>query len=381
MRKSRLRLSAALLGVVALGTAAGASASAKDVTARVAAKPIVVANPNPFSGSSATLGEYSTDAFKLALQEVFPSKAARSRIQIVDGDTQCTPSTAVQAIHQILGKNPVVAMSSNCSGDTLAMEPFLERLKIPMVSNNFSPTVVTNDRYDYNALPTLAQIDTALAKYIAAHHVRKIGIIHDTTAYGESVDASVSSALRASGIKVATDSSYSFSDTNYSGQILAAKKANVQAVYVEGYAEQIAQVIKQLRSLGLKLPVYGSLDIDDPAAFKAGGKALNGVVFGTGYMPSHSAASRRFTKLWKAHFGFVPLAVPDFDYESAMVLLTAVKRAEHNPTPAAINTAIAHTNITLPSGKIRFTSSRERSKPTIYIGKIMNNSQVVIKTS
>lgn len=336
--------------------------------------PILIGIATPYSGSAGSYGQYTDEVFKLALQQ-YGAKVGNRPIQFAKADTQCTPSVAVQAVHQLLAKKPVEVMASGCSGDTLAMKPLLTAQKIPAASINLAPGITSGDPYMWDVAPTMQQINLPFAKYIHNQtHARSVGILHDTTAYGEACNNGMVAGLKAIGVKVGVDASYSPSDTDFSGQILSAKKAGVQALYIEGYSQQLGEVVKQARSLGVNLPIYAPQDADDSAAFQAGGKALDGVVFAEGYVQNSRPASQKFIKAWKTAF---PKVEPGSDvenfYEAAVVLVSALhKVGPNNVTSSAIKQAIAALNLDVPSGRLQFAANGQRRNPPVYVGKVKN---------
>lgn len=340
---------------------------------------IKVALPMPFTGPDAAFGAYAENAFKVALDQ-YASKLSGQTVSLIKADTKCTPSVAVQAINQIRGDSPLVATSSACSGDNLAMKPVVESEQLPMVVDSLSPNIVDGAQTMWQVTSTVEPIGAALAKYMAQHSVKSLSVIHDASSYGEAAATGIVDGSKAQNIKVADNLTYQLADTDYSAQILAAKKSSADAVYVEGYALQAANLIKQAKQLGLAVPIYASLDIDDPAAFSAGGSALNGVVFASSWIANDSAASQEFVKEYKAVAGSDPGVVPETVYESAVAILEAIIGAGSNPTRQTINDALAKVSVQLPSGPAEFDSNRVRKGANIYIGEVENNAVKLIGT-
>lgn len=381
----------ALIAIAGCGSSSGTSASsaspASGGTSSSSAAtsggggstaPLTIGIATPYSGSSGSYGQYNDEVFQLALQK-YGAKIGSRPIQFVKGDTQCTPSVAVQAIHQVLAKNPVEVMSSGCSGDTLAMKPSLTAQRIPATSINLAPNIVTGDPYMWDVAPTMEQINGLFAKYIQSQtHATSVAILHDTTAYGEACDKGMVDGLKAAGVKVGVDSSYSPSDTDFSGQILSAKKAGVQAIYVEGYSEQLGEVVKQARQLGITLPIFAPQDADDSAAFQAGGSALKGVVFAEGYVQNSSPASQQFTQEWsKAFPKLEPGANVENFYEAAAVLVKALHEVgPGNVNADSIKQAISGMSLQMPSGTLKFAPNGQRLNPPVFVGKVVNPAVV-----
>jgi branched-chain amino acid transport system substrate-binding protein len=280
----------------------------------------------------------------------------------------------VQAITQLLTKNPLVATSSECSGDNLAMKPKISAAGVPMVVDSLSPSVVDGADTMWQVTSTVEPIGAGLDRYMASHGVTTVAVIHDASAYGVAAAKGVSDAASQSKLSVVKDVTYQLTDTDYSAGILAVKAANPSAVYVEGYAVQQAQVITQMKQLGLTVPIYASMDIDDPAAFKAGGSALNGVVFASSWIANDSAASKEFVENYTKVAQTAPAVVAETAYESALVILDALQHVSGDLTPKAVNDAIGATSMDLPTGPATFGTDRVRQGANIYIGEVEDSA-------
>lgn len=342
-------------------TSGGASASST--------APIVVAAPAPYTGAEGAFGTYVDDAFAAAMVKYGDNVNGR-KIQLEKGDTKCTPSTAVQAISQLLTKNPLVATSSECSGDNLAMKPKISAAGVPMVVDSLSPNVIDGADTMWQVTSTVDPIGAGLDRYMASHGATTVAVMHDASAYGVAAAKGVTDAAAKSKLNIVKDVTYQLTDTDYSAGILAIKAANPSAVYIEGYAVQQAQVITQMKQLGLTMPIYASMDIDDPAAFKAGGSALNGVIFASSWIANDSPASKEFVENYTKVANTAPAVVAETAYESAVVILEALKNTSGDLTPQAVNKAIGAISVELPSGPATFGSDRIRKGANIYVGEV-----------
>jgi branched-chain amino acid transport system substrate-binding protein len=350
----------------------GGSGSSADTS------PIKIAVAAPFSGSSAALGQYVVDGFQYAMKKYGPEVGGRP-IELVKADTQCTPSVAVQAIQQLLADNPVAGVGDPCSGDTAAIRATLLAHKIPVVSANFLANLTTNDPYMYRSEPNSQVLNDAFAKYISESGVKEIGIIHDNTDYGQGCASTMVDGLKKVGISPVSDIEYSTSDTDFSGQILTLKRAGVKALYVEGYATQIAQLIVQIRQLGLNVPIYTSEDAAEGLALKTGGSAMNGIIFATDYVPGSDDLAKAFESSWKEQFGSLPDSAEEILYEPEAILINAIQHAARPVTSESINQAIAATDMQLPSGTVKFQSDHERLSPQLEIGTVKSGETVLVK--
>lgn len=376
MRTSRFRtpllVSLASMSLAAAGCGSGGTGSGD-------AGPIRIAVAVPYSGAAGAYGEITDQAFALALKKYGASIGDRP-IELVKADTQCTPSVAAQAINRALVQKPV-AVYAACAGDTLAMKSLLAARQVPMVTATLTPSVMADHpEYIWDAQPQLGSVTGALAAYMGGHGSSKVGVINDTTAYGAAVGAGIVDSLQSRGLSVAAQATYDPAATDYSGQILRIKRAGVDSIFVEGYSESVAKLISQARSLGVTVPIYASPDVYDNTAFKAGGAALNGVVFASPYVANDSTASKDFQSTWEQDDHAVPTFTEDVLYEGVAVLVKALHAAGPNPTAASLGMALKSLEMTLPSGDMAFGAGNYRDAAPIYLGKIQDGKVTLLST-
>lgn len=375
LKYRRVSLAATLAVILAASlTACGANSSSSG-----AGSPIKVVVAVPYSGAAGAYGQITDQAFSLALKNSGPTVDGHP-IQLIKVDTQCTPSVAAQAINQALGQHPAAVFAA-CAGDTLAMKSLLAARKIPLVTASLTPSVMADQpKYVWDAQPRLAQVTDGLAGYMQAHKGSQVGIINDTTAYGAAVGDSMSQSIKSAGMTVATQATYDPSATDYSGQILRIRRANVNALFVEGYSESVARLISQARSLGITVPIYASPDVYDNTALKAGGASLNGVVFASPYVVNGSASSKNFQSSWQTNYQTIPTFTEEVLYEGVAVLVQALHQAGGRTDESAIGSALDALHMDLPSGNFTFNTDHLRASAPVFIGKVEDGAVVLIST-
>lgn len=385
-RNGRL-LTGGLVGAAMLTmSACGSSGSSHASTAKApggsgsSGGSITVGLVQPYSGSEAYYGKYENDAWTMAEQK-YGSTINGQPIKLVRADSKCDPATAVSAVRQVLADNPTVINASDCSGDTLAMLPITTAKQIPMVSENLAPGITTTgSHYVWRVQVSDAATNKYFGQYIAALGYKNLGVIHDTTSYGTANAQTLVDGLSAAGAKPAVEASYESSATDYSGQILKLKNANVDAAYIEGYDLQEGNLVKQARSLGLTAPIYGPTTASDSTFIKAAGSAAQGMQFATSFLPDWNSTASSFSQEWNTKFGYEPNMDSVGMYQAAVATIKALQAAGPGASPAKVNTAFSSLKLTgLPEGSVSFTSSGDLAQPTVLVGTWTNGTTKLVK--
>jgi branched-chain amino acid transport system substrate-binding protein len=334
----------------------------------------------PYTGAEAYYGKYQDNAWKFAMAK-YGSSIDGHPIKLVKGDSKCDPSAAVSAARKILAQHPVVINAPDCSADTLAILPITTAAKVPLISENLAPDVTTKgSAYVWRVQSSDAATNKVFAQYIADQGYKKIGVIHDTTSYGVANAQTLVDGLKAAGITPATEATYDISVTDYSGQILQLKQAGVDAAYIEGYDLQEGNLVKQARSLGLTVPIFGPTTASDDTFLKAAGDNSEGITFATSFLPDWSAGAKTFSAAWQKEFSNPPNMDSVGMYQAAVTTIKALQKAGASATPDQINAALKGLTVSgLPEVSVSFTSSGDLAKPLVMVGKWHDSKTSLVK--
>ena len=121
------------------------------------------------------------------------------------------------------------------------------------------------------------------------------------------------------------------------------KALNPEAIFIPGYYTEVGLIARQAKELGLAIPMLGGDGWDSPKTTEIGGEAVNGA-----YFSSHFAADdpnpvgQDFIKKFRAKYQKDPDATAAVNYEAALVLFDAIRRAG-TTEGAALRDALAAT--------------------------------------
>src|SRR5581483_8046597 len=369
----------AVAGIVATacGSTSGNTGGSADTT------PITVGIVMPYTGDESYYGKFADNAWEMAMAK-YGSSINGHPIQLVKADSKCSPTDAVTATRDVLARKPVAIMAPACSADTLAMLPITTAAKAPLVSENLAEAVTQQgSAYVWVVNPNDGVTNKFFGSWLVQQGYSHIGIIHDTTSYGQGNSSTLASALTAAGKAPVVNASYTFSATDYSGQILSLKKANVDAAYLEGYDLQAGNLVKQAKSLGLSVPIFLPTIAADDTFAQTAGDAADGVTFVTSFIPGMSPAATQIANDTKSKYGYSANMDSVGIYEQAVAIIQGLKAAGPTATSDQLNTAIGKLSISgLPMGQLSFKSDGEINNPLVVVGTRKNGQaqQVAVLT-
>lgn len=370
---------AAVLGAVLFATACGGGSSSSSGSSN---SPIVIGIVQPYSGAESYYGQYADNAWTQVMQK-YGSSINGHPIKLVKADSKCEPTAAVTAVRDVLAQNPIAIMAPACSADTLAMLPLTTAAQVPLVSENLAAAVTQqNSHYVWVVQPNDGVTNKYFGQWMVQQGYTKVGIVHDTTAYGQGNASTIADSLTSQGDPPVVNQSYDLAATDYSGQILALKQAPINCAYLEGYDLQIGTLVKQARSLGLSVPLVAPTSATDSTFLQAAGGAANaeGLTVVTSFLASASPAAMAYAQAVQ-NFGYAANEDSAGIYEDAVVIMEGLMKAGDGATSSQLNTAIGGLNLTgLPEGAVSFQSDGEIANPLVIVTqwKSGNVTQVAV---
>src|SRR5690606_22840394 len=126
-------------------------------------------------------------------------------------------------------------------------------------------------------------------------------------------------------------------------QLSSIKVSKPDAILVPGYYGEVALIAKQARLLGIKVPLLGGDGWVGDSLLKVAGNSLDGSFFSSHFSAEDKApAVQEFVKKYAAKYGAPPDDMAALGYDSAQILVDAIKRAGGTDS-AKLRDAIAAT--------------------------------------
>jgi branched-chain amino acid transport system substrate-binding protein len=152
--------------------------------------------------------------------------------------------------------------------------------KIPVIGNVGSGTDITRpmsagaDNYMFRVSMVDREQVAALMAYVKKHPAAKVGLMAETTGYGQGGLKDMQEIAELQGIKVVATERFGVADTDMTSQLNKMKAAGVDTLVVWAQGTPIAQLMRSMDKIGYFPAVLSSWAADNVTFFDAAGKTL-----------------------------------------------------------------------------------------------------------
>jgi branched-chain amino acid transport system substrate-binding protein len=273
-----------------------------------------------FTGDAAMYGNFQRDAAQLAADEINAAGGINGKkIELFPLDDASKPNVALNAMQKLLNETkPIVLLGPDWSGNTLAVAPLAKQNKLPQITSSKSRKI-THDGNDYifRVVATGPFIGQALVDYAYKQGFRKMAILYTNSDYGVSGGQGAKAALVKYNLQPAAYETYNVGDNDFTAPLLRIKNSGADVVIDYSIQVEGAKSLRQMRQMGIKIPVFGGDAFITPDFAKlVGPEMMEGVIASSAFIASDPAPEvQGFVTKYKQKFGVEPEdhAAPYYD--------------------------------------------------------------------
>jgi len=336
------------------------------------------------SGGNSALGKATLDGIKLAVKEANESGGILGKkIVLINEDNKSEPAEGANATKKLVEQDKVTAiLGSVASSAVLASAPIAQAAEVPWVAATATnPKVTEVGDYVFRVCFIDPFQGAVVAKFASEKlQAKKAAILVDMTSdYSKGLTEFFKESFTKAGGQIVIEEAYSQKDTDFNAQLTKIKGANPDVIFVPGYYAEVGLIAKQAKQLGLSQPLLGGDAWDSPKLYEIAGNAIDGCYFSNHYTSQdNSPTIKSFVEKYQVEYGQVPDAFGALGYESAVVLLDAIKRAG-STEGKAIRDALASTkDFPAVTGKLTLNEKRDAVKAAVIL-QIQKGKQVFIE--
>ena len=367
-----VRLAAAAALVLALGCSKKSSDT------------ILVGHVASLTGSEATFGVSTDNGIKLAFDELNKAGGVKGKKLVLKTlDDQGKPEEAqVAATRLIVNDKVTMLLGEVASSRSLAMAPVADDHKVPMISTASTNPKVTLDaqgntrKYVFRVCFIDPFQGTVMAKFARENmKISKVAVLRDVgNAYSVGLADFFEETFKKMGGEIVTDQSFKAGDQDFKAQLTKIRETNPEAIYVPAYYTDVGLISRQVRELGMKVPMMGGDGWDSEELYKISGGALDGSFFSNHYtFESPDQRVQDFVNKYKAAYGKVPDALAALGYDAALVAADAMNRAKDLTGPDIADALAATKDFKAVTGNISLNEQHNAVKSAVVIA-IQNNA-------
>ncbi len=292
--------------------------------------PIKIGIINCLTGTQAPIGEYMSNGYKLALEDL---KKQGIPVQLVIEDDTGKPQVSMSAMEKLVTRDQVAAVvgpySSACAS---AASKLAEKYRVPLLVPVASKEEITrqNLKYVYRLSATTedyASILISMAQKLGKP--RTMAILNENTDFGTSGAKSAKAYAGQVGIQVVAEEAYAAGSPDYRSTLAKIKAKNPDLVFMVSYVADGILLMRQAREVGLAPQAFLGAGAGFASSEFAREKAISNDVFSsTQWTPDVNwPGAKDFAKRYKAAFGKdeVPYHAANA-YASLMVMAEAAAK-------------------------------------------------------
>ena len=323
-----------------------------------AAKTLKIGTMSPLTGPYAADGNDIAKGAKtaVAIIEEEGGIPGYDKIEIYSQDTACDPRQAVAAANKLINLEVVGVVGAYCSSSTIPASETLSEEDIPMIT-----PASTNEKVTERGLPYMFRMcgrdddqSISAGKFIKNYlKAKTVYIVDDKTTYSQGLAENVAKQCNEIGVKVLSHDHVNQGDKDFSAVLTKIKTADPDLFYMSLQNSSSGSLMAiQAKRFGLKCPILSQDAVYHPQFITIAKEAAQGVYFTFSYVDKSKPSYKKYYEKYKAMFG-EPGAYSAYAYDSAYVLLTAIKKAK-STDPAEIKAEIMKMDMEGASKQIKF---------------------------
>ena len=248
-------------------------------------EPIKIGAIFSVTGSASWLGEPERNTVKMLEAEINAAGGINGRpLEVIVEDTAGLEPNAINAVKKLINKDQVVAIiGPSRSGTTMAVKPIVEESGMPLISCAAAESIV-NPLAQWVFKTPQKDNDAAIRifEHMQSKGITKIAIITGTTGFGAAGREQLKKYAPENGIEIIADETYGPADTSMEAQLTKVKGTGAQAIVNWSIVPAQVIVAKNMRQLGMTIPLYQSHGFGNPKYAEACGEAGAGIIFPAG---------------------------------------------------------------------------------------------------
>ncbi|RJP74099.1 MAG: ABC transporter substrate-binding protein [Candidatus Abyssobacteria bacterium SURF_17] len=253
--------------------------------AEPAGEPIKIGAVFSVTGKASWLGEPERNTAKMIEAEVNAAGGINGRpIEVIVEDDAGVEANAVNAVKKLVTKDNVIAIvGPSVTGASLAVKPIAEEFGVPLISCAAAESIVNPvAKWVFKTPQKDSDCAIRIFEYMKSKGLTKVAIITSTDAFGDNGRKQLKAHAPQMGIEIAADETYGPADTDMTAQLTKIKASDAQAVINWSVVPAQVTVSKNMRQLGMTIPLYQSHGFGNVKYAQASGEAGEGIIFPAG---------------------------------------------------------------------------------------------------
>ena len=305
------------------------------------------------------------------------------KLELLSEDDEANPSKATTVAQKLVDSRVVAVVGHFNSGASIPASKVYADAGITQISPGS-----TNPRYTQQGYATTFRVvanddqqGPAVASFLAnTLKGRNVAIIDDSTAYGQGLAATFEATVKAAGIDVLAHEHTTDKDTDFAAILTKIKGKQPQYLFFGGIYSQAGPMAKQMKSLGLDVPLLAGDGVQTPKFIEVAGVAAEGTYASVPGLPKDKMpGGKAFLDRFQARFGKPVELFAPMGYDAVHVLVEAMRRAASSE-PAKVLAELRKTRYNGVIGPIEFDERGDLKNGPITINVVKDGTWQAVET-
>jgi branched-chain amino acid transport system substrate-binding protein len=270
--------------------------------------PIVLGYVGPLTGPSAVLGMDAVKAIEIWVNEINSKGGVDGRkVSLISEDDQYLVKNTVSAYQKLTQVNKAKIVLVATYGGFLALRDVAVKDGVILINPLDCNKDIANASKNLFCLATETEsIGDVLAEQMIANKQLVAGVMYSTKdEFMNLVTAAFKKKFEAAGGKVFVES-FNYEDKDFKSSLSKLNSQKIAGLVLLGH-DETGVIMKQARSIGIKVPFYTTGTITSPGAQEASGGASEGTVFAYWDAESSNVKSQDFVSKFLKLVGRPPI--------------------------------------------------------------------------
>jgi branched-chain amino acid transport system substrate-binding protein len=306
---------------------------------KAAEAPIKIGAILAVTGPASFLGAPEAKTAEMCVSKMNGTGGINGRkVQLIVKDSGGKPENAISLAKQLIDEEKVLAIiGPSTSGETMAIKNICQEGKTILISCAAAETIVNPiASYVFKVPQKDSDAVRLIYKTMKANSIAKIGVITSNDGYGMAGKAQLEGLAAENGITIAIAEVYDKQETDLTGVLTKVKGQDVQAVVNWSIVPAQGLVAKNMKQIGLEVPLYQSMGFGNIKYVQAAGEAANGTLFPCGrllvadLLPAdhpQKAVITQYKKDYEATYKEDVSTFGGHPFDALLILAEAIKKA------------------------------------------------------
>ena len=292
------------------------------------------------TGGASFLGAPEAKTAEMVVDEINANGGINGmQIELIIKDSAANPEKAISFTKQLIEEDQVVAIiGPSTSGETMQIKDLVESYKVPLVAAAAAEAIVDPVASYVFKTP---QKDSYVAKWIfstmKSMGIKRIGVVAANTGFGNAGKGQLEKYAPDFGIEVVIAETYDRAATDLTALLTKLKAKEVEAVVNWSIVPAQSIVPKNMKQLGMDVPLFQSHGFGNIKYVEAAGEAAEGIIFPAGRLlvaeklPDGHLQKENlvaYKTAYESKFGEDVSTFGGHSYDAIMLVVEAIKNAD-----------------------------------------------------